>query len=71
LAHPDAAVCQEQAVVRLAPYPFPDAADIRRGAASWWDADHGAVRPALMVDTAGAILEGILLQVRRALGAGI
>lgn len=59
-------VCPEQAEEHLAPYPFLDAADNRRSVARWWDADHGAVRPVLMTDMAGAILEGLL----RALRAG-
>lgn len=71
LARLDAAVCQAQAEVRLAPYPFPDAADNHRSAARWWDADRGAVRPALMVDKVGAILGGLLLQVLRAEAVGI
>lgn len=71
MVHPDAAVCREQAEAHLAPYPFPDAADNHRSAACWWDADHDAVRPAVMVYKADAILGGHLLRVLQAVGAGI
>jgi len=71
LAHPDAAVCQEQAEAHLAPYPFLGAADNHRGAANSWDAAHGAVRPVLKMDTVGAIPEGIRLLGLRDEAAGI
>jgi hypothetical protein len=71
LVHPDVAACLEQAEAHLAPYPFPDAADSRRSVARWWDADHDAVRPALMMDKADAIPGGILRRGLRAVGAGI
>ncbi len=47
--------CHFPAVADLpAAHPYPDAAGIRY-ARRWWDADHGAARPA--VDIAGAIPE--------------
>jgi hypothetical protein len=70
LAHPDAAVCPEQAEEHLALYPFPDAVDNHRGEASWSDADHDVVRPVVTMDKADAIPEGIHLRVLRVEAAG-
>jgi hypothetical protein len=58
MAHPDVPAFPRAAeahpVLRL---PCPDAEDIRRDAACWWDAVRDAARP-VCPDTADAILEG-------------
>ena len=46
--------------------PFLDAADNRRRAECWWDADHGVARP-VCLDIAGALPE--VLQDPQAVGA--
>ncbi len=68
MAHPDAAVCQEQEEAHLALSPCPDAADSRRNVAHSWDADHDAVRPAVTMDKVDAILGD--LPALRAVDAG-